>query len=397
MGERRGFATLARVWRLLRERLDEPSPPRPVRLPRADVALAGAAALLAIVEGALRTDLVWPLLQVAGAVLIASALCLRRARPLAALALAFGVANTLTCVGLVLALPDLGLASSLFVLLLPFSLLRLGSGREIAAGMLVLFATYGFSASAGDLRDPEDAIGALVVLLFPAALGAVARVGDRSHRRELEHAQLRERQMLARELHDTVAHRVAAIAIQSQAARAVLAKRPEAAVAALTAIEGEATRALSELRGLVGALREDAPAALAPGGLAGIEDLVRDAGAHAQLVREGDFDAIAPAVEHALHRIARESLHNVARHGRGVSRIEVRLAASPDVLTLVVRDDGLPPVARGSGYGLVGMKERAQLLGGQLEAGPSPSGGWCVEASLPRRGHEGAGHEGASA
>jgi signal transduction histidine kinase len=119
-------------------------------------------------------------------------------------------------------------------------------------------------------------------------------------------------------------------------------------VAALTAIEGEASRALSELRGLVGALRDDAPAALAPGGLAGIEDLVRDAGAHAQLVREGDFDAIAPAVEHALHRIARESLHNVARHARGVSRIEVRLVAATETVTLVVHDDGQPPSARGT-------------------------------------------------
>jgi signal transduction histidine kinase len=390
MGDRRGFATLERVWRLLRERLDEPSPPRPVKPPRADLALAGAAALLAIVEGALRTDLAWPPLQVVGAVLIASALCLRRARPLAAMALAFGVANTLTCVGLVLALPDLGLASSLFVLLLPFSLLRLGSGREIAAGLLVVLATYGFSAFAGDLHDPEEAIGALVVLLFPAALGAVARVGDRSHRRELEHAQLRERQMLARELHDTVAHRVAAIAIQSQAARAVLAKRPEAAAAALSAIEGEASRALSELRALVGALRDDAPATLAPG-LGTIEELVRDAGAHAHLEREGDFGAIAPSVEHALHRIARESLHNVARHGRGVGRIDVRLVARADEVTLTVRDDGQSHGEPSKGYGLVGMKERAHLLGGRLEAGPSPTGGWVVEAVLPRRGAEGAG------
>lgn len=390
MGERRAFATLGLVWRILRERLEEPSPPRPARPPRMDLLLAGAGALLAIVEGALRTDLPIPLVQTVAAVVIASALALRRARPLAALALAFGVANTLTCVGLVLALPDLGLAASLLVLLLPFSLLRLGSGREIAGGMALVVATYAFSAFAGDLRDPEDTIGALVVLLFPAALGAVARVGDRSHRRELEHAQLRERQMLARELHDTVAHRVAAIAIQSQAARAVLAKRPEAAAAALSAIEGEASRALSELRALVGALRDDAPATLAPG-LGTIEDLVRDAGAHVHLEREGDFGAIAPSVEHALHRIARESLHNVARHGRGVGRIDVRLVAKADEVTLTVRDDGQSHGEPGKGYGLVGMKERAHLLGGRLEAGPSPTGGWVVEAVLPRRGAEGAG------
>jgi signal transduction histidine kinase len=391
MGEGAAFATLRLVWRILRERLEEPSPPRPTRPSRTDLLLAGAAALIAVVEGALRSDLPLPLLQIAAAVVIAGALALRRARPLVALGLAFGVANTLTCLGLVLSLPDLGLVASLFVLLLPYSLLRLGSGREIAAGLVVVLATYGFSAFAGDLRDPEDAIGALVVLLFPAALGAVSRAGDHSHRRELEHAQLRERQMLARELHDTVAHRVAAIAIQSQAARAVLAKRPDAAAAALSAIEGEASRARSELRGLVGALRDDAPATLAPGGLAGIEELVRDAGAHAHLEREGDLGAIAPSVEHALHRIVRESLHNVARHGRGVGRIDVRLVATTDEVTLTVRDDGQSHGEPGKGYGLVGMKERAHLLGGRLEAGPSPTGGWLVESVLPRRGAEGAG------
>jgi hypothetical protein len=181
------------VWRILRHRLEEPSPPRPSRPPRGDLALAAAAVLLASAEGALRSDLPLRPLQIAAAGILAGALALRRARPLVALALAFGVANTLTCIGLVLSLSDLGLVSSAFVLLLPFSLLRLGSGREIAAGMLVVLATYGFSAFAGDLRSPEDAIGALVVLLFPAALGAVARAGDHSHRRELEHAQLRER------------------------------------------------------------------------------------------------------------------------------------------------------------------------------------------------------------
>jgi signal transduction histidine kinase len=322
---------------------------------------------------------------------MAAAVAWRRARPLLATGLAFGIANLLTAIGLVLTLPDLGLHVTLVVLLLPFSLVRLGSGREIGAGMALVVGTYAGAGLAGDLRAPSDAIGALVVLLFPAALGAIARQGDRAHRRELEHAQLRERQMLARELHDTIAHRVAAIAIQSQAAQAVLARRPEAAVAALDAIEGEAKRALTELRGLVGALRDDTTSPLAPtGGDDAIEALVRDAGEHVVLAREGDLDGLAPAVEHALQRIVRESLHNVARHARGVRRVDVHLTSAGAHVRLVVRDDGEARSERGQGYGLVGMKERAQHLGGSLEAGPSPSGGWVVEALLPRRGREGA-------
>jgi signal transduction histidine kinase len=301
---------------------------------------------------------------------------------------AFSLANVVTLALRALGRPEQPLYSSGFILLLPFALLRYGSGRDAAIGLSVMLGSYAISAATGELRTMTDAIGALVVLFFPAALGASARFRERAHRVELERAQMRERQMLSRELHDTVAHHVAAIVIQSQAASAVFAARPDAARAALGAIEREASRALLELRSLVGALRDDGPAALAPQGTASaIEALVRETGEHASFEQAGELDALSPSVGLALHRIARESLHNARTHARGATRIDVRLAAEGDTVRLVIENDGDAPAApsRG-GFGLVGMTERATLLGGTLDAGPRPAGGWRVVAVLPRDG-----------
>lgn len=379
------------MWRALNELLGEPGIPtsRPTRL---DLALVVIGLSLVGLEVAVSRDLPFAAIRIAVAVGIQATLALRTVRPLLALTAALTLANGLTCVSLATTRQYLGLASCGMLLLHPYALLRYAPARHVIAGLTLVLATYAFSAIAGELRGPEDAIGGLVVMLFPAALGAATRFRDRTHRRDLEHTQLRERQMLARELHDTVAHHLAAIAIQSQAARAVISKKPEAAVGALDAIASEASRALTELRGLVGALRDDAPAALGPtAGLDAIEALVRESGDHAHFERDASLGAVSPAVELALHRIARESLHNARRHARGAQRIDVRLHADGDAVRLTIRDDGEGTRAtRGSGFGVVGMKERASLLGGTLEAGPLPSRGWQVEAVLPRHGREGA-------
>ncbi|MBN8617179.1 MAG: hypothetical protein J0L92_41755, partial [Deltaproteobacteria bacterium] len=229
------------MWRSLARHLDEPLPPRPTRPPRLDVALATGGVMLALIEGALRHDLPYAPLQILVALGIASTLALRTTRPFVALLAGFALANALTCVSLVTGHHELGLATCALVLFHPYSLLRHGSGREVLIGLAFVIATFVFSGIAGEMRGPEDAIGGLVVLLFPAALGTTVRFRDRAHRKDVEHTQLRERQMLARELHDTVAHHLAAIAIQSQAARAVLTKKPEAAASALDAIASEAS------------------------------------------------------------------------------------------------------------------------------------------------------------
>jgi len=381
------------MWRALREHLEEPAPSRPARPARVDDVVASAAAVLVVAEGLLRRVLAWRPLQIAFGLALVATLRIRRVRPLSAVVVAFGMASSLTAAEWVWSLPELGLHANAVVLLLPYSLLRHGSGREAAIGLATVLATYVVSASTGHMHDAGDAVGALVALLFPAAIGASARFRDRAHRHAVERTQHHERQMLARELHDTVAHHLAAITIQTQAARVSFTKRPDTALAALGAIESEASRALAELRGLVGALRDDVPPKLGPGGggVEAIAQLVRDAGEHARFHREGDMAALGPAVTLALHRIAREALHNVGRHARGVRNIDVRLIGEGTHVRLVVRDDGHGSGSTfGGGLGLVGMKERALLLGGTFEAGPLAAGGFKVEAVLPCRGVEGA-------
>ena len=382
------------MWRALRTQLGEPHPPRPIRPSTLDVAIAAVGVVLVLVEAVAHDGLALPTLQIAAALSVSVTLAWRRVRPLAALLVAFALANLLSLVEIVLALPDLGLYTSALVLLLPYALLRYAAWREVAIGLAVVLATYAVATIGGELRGSEEAIGGLVVLLFPAALGASLRFRELAQRRDVQHAQLRERQMLARELHDTVAHHVSAIVIQAQAARAVSSKRPEAVVEALAAIEGEAMRSLAELRSLVGALRDDeASSTLVPqAGVDAIGALVEEAGVRATLERVGDLAQLAPAVELALHRIARESLHNARRHARGATRIDVRVVAEGGSVRLTVFDDGQPSrsTARSRGFGIIGMTERAVLLGGTLLAGPTSAGGWKVEAVLPRRGAEAA-------
>lgn len=363
----------------------EPPPPRPARPSRLDAAVALGAALLACVEVWLREGLIERPLQLLFGVGIALTLWPRRTRPAHWLVAAFGLANALTAYQHLRGLKELGLHSSAVVVLHGYSLLRYGSGREIGVGLPAMLLTWAGAALGGDVRDLESAIGSLVVLFFPAALGASARFRELAHRRDVEHVQLEERQLLSRELHDTVAHRVTAIVLQAQGAQAQASRRPEVVPQALAAIEHEANRALVELRALVGALRETHATALSPpGDTQAIEALVREPGTHATFTREGDPRRLSPAVELALHRIARESLHNARRHARGATHIAVRLSVQGDSVRLTVRDDGaLSHPARLAGFGLVGMRERAVLLGGNLEAGPHPSGGWLVEAVLP--------------
>jgi signal transduction histidine kinase len=246
----------------------------------------------------------------------------------------------------------------------------------------------------GLVTDPGgvgDAVGGSMFLLFPATLGAAVRSRATSRSRELDQVRLREREQLARELHDTVAHHVSAIAIRAQAGRVVAASHPEAALDALAVIEEEASHTLAEMRIMVGGLRDDGTLALAPQlGVADLERLARSVGDRPRVALElsGDLDNLASPVGAAIYRIAQESITNAVRHARHATRIDVRVIGDHDCVRLTVSDDGdagLTP-RNPLGYGLVGMTERATLLGGFLTAGPDPDRGWKVEATLPRVG-----------
>jgi len=231
----------------------------------------------------------------------------------------------------------------------------------------------------------------LVLLLLTAAVGASVRFWTASRTRALDQVRALERAQLARELHDTVAHHVSAMVVRAQAGRVVAQSRPGAAIEALEVIESEGSRTLAEMRTMVAALRERSDAELAP--LPGVADIGRLARGPAdqplvEVHMAGDLDSVAPSVGAAAYRIAQESVTNAVRHARHATRVVVTVTGEPDCVRMTVCDDGDPvPVAHGrDGYGVVGMTERASLLGGTVDAGPSPGRGWVVTALLPRAG-----------
>jgi signal transduction histidine kinase len=362
--------------------------PRPRRPSAFDYALAVGFSAVAVAEGLLRTDLARRALPIGLVVLIACALAFRRTHPLGSSAAAFGVAILGSALELLLRLPSAGLFTQACILLFPYALVRRGSGRDVAIGIGLIVCTYALSVANGEIRNIEEAIGSSVVLLLPVTIGAAVRFRDEAERRAVEHAQLHERSVLARELHDTVAHHVSAIAIQAQGGRAVLATRPEAALRALVAIEQEATRALDELRSLVGSLR-DATAELAPRPrLANLASLARNTGERPEITIEtrGPLDDVSASAEAALYRVAQEAVTNALRHAHSPTRIEIRVEADDESVRLSVRDDGERVAsAPRHGFGLVGMKERATLLGGTFSAGPGEGRGFVVTAMLPKR------------
>ncbi|MEA2178732.1 MAG: hypothetical protein QOG77_2029 [Solirubrobacteraceae bacterium] len=373
----------------LRSFLAEPRSPHPPGPLRRDWVLVAAILIAGLLEAILRDDVAWPGVVVVA--VVAPAVCLpwRRSHPVAVTAAVFG-SIALGDAALLLGTGEPSeLYTALYVLLLPYALFRWGSGVEAATGIaLVLAWQSAIAAATGTLG--ELASGA-PVLLLPVALGASMRYRARSRLGEHGQIRLREREQLARELHDTIAHHVTAIAIRAQAGRAVAASRPEAAVEALAVIEEAASRTLADMRSLVGTLRDGEEAELTPQG--GVRDLQRlargrNGGPGVDVRLAGDLDDLPPLVDAAVYRIAQESITNALRHARHATLVDVRVTGDRDCVRLSVRDDGdaSPTGAdRAPGYGVIGMTERAALLGGTLQTGPGADGGWTVTAVLPRR------------
>jgi signal transduction histidine kinase len=198
-----------------------------------------------------------------------------------------------------------------------------------------------------------------------------------------------ERLRIARELHDVVAHSMSIIAVQSGVGVHVLDSQPEEARKALAAVEATSRQALVEMRRLLGVLRADTEprGSLAPApGLADVEALAAEvarAGVRVELRIEGTPAELPAGLELSAYRIVQEALTNVVRHaGPATARVAVRHA--PDRVAVEVVDDGRGgDPGGGHGHGIAGMRERAALYGGTLEAGPRPGGGFRVAASLP--------------
>jgi signal transduction histidine kinase len=357
-----------------------PAPPRHVWR---DWALVALIVPLAVFEGLIRSGSPWWLLATITLVAVAPTVLWRRTRPLTMLAAAY---IPITIVDLLTG-SSVQLVTSALLLVLPYALFRWGTGRAMTLGSGILLADFALSTVPG--TGIPDLVAHLVVILpiVSAALALRYRAADRMQ--QLDRVKSLEREQLARDLHDTVAHHVSAIAIRAQAGLATAEHNPAAATDALGLIEAEASRTLAEMRSMVRVLRRTESLDLAPSPrIADLEQLAGAAqgGLSVDVRITGDTDSVPPAVASAIYRIVQESITNARRHARHASRIEVRVDAADDGVHLSIRDDGETGSLAAPGYGITGMTERATLLGGTLQAGRAPGRGWVVTAVLPRAG-----------
>lgn len=370
----------------LRSLWDEPRAADPPPPAWRDRVLVGVVMVAALLEGVLTEDVTWRPVVTVVTIALAPVLLWRRTYPLVCVGLGLGAGLALGLASQLAGVSGVGLATMAYVLVLVHALVRWGSGRQIVVGSAVVVVVAGFSA-ATDYTGPAELFGGLAVLAAAIAGGAAFRYRAESRRRAFDQVRSQERVGLARELHDSVAHHVSAIAVQAQTGRALARKRPEAALEALEVIEGEASRTLAEMRAMVRVLRDGAPAEYAPQpGVADLASLARrDPAPVVDVELAGDLAAIRPQVDAAGYRIGQEALTNALRHARNASRVEIRVAEGAGHLRLRVTDDGQVDPARPAthGFGLLGMTERVKLLGGTLRAGPMPGGGWAVDAELP--------------
>jgi signal transduction histidine kinase len=369
------------VWGSIPRRVD------PYLDPMLGVVAAGLAltSLLAADMDAVDPRLHEPdLLAAVATVLAAGSLAWRRKRPAMSygvfVAGAFVVSGSFHYIGLL----------SILMLFSLYSLATHGTRKEGLAGLGVGIACFAVLGLGGvpDLRT-KDVLLAIALLVATWAVAEALR-----SRRELQRDQVRaavteERLRIARELHDVVAHSMSLIAVQAGVGAHVIRTDPAAAEQSLDVIADTSRRALEQTRSMLGMLREEAEDGTRPP-TQGIDDLpalladVRAAGLEVELARSGPVPALDAAASLAAYRIVQESLTNVIKHS-GASRATLRVDVTDQAVALEVIDPGpaRPASHPGrSGHGLVGLDERARLVGGSLEYG-ARGDGFRVRATLP--------------
>jgi signal transduction histidine kinase len=261
--------------------------------------------------------------------------------------------------------------------------------RPLRVSLPALAALEGLTALNFATGPAEDAGFAMGILIVPWALGEVLRNRHNAIEHESRRAVADEQARIGRELHDVIAHSVSVIVVQAAAADDVFDERPDQARAALRSIESTGRDALVELRRLLAGVRSDDDASAPPQpGLSRIGELaapLRAAGLEVTLRREGEAgDALPAGVDLSAYRIVQEALTNTLRHA-GASRADVTIRADSEMLELEILDDGRGGAldGDGAGRGIAGMRERTAMLGGTLDAGPVPGGGFRVHARLP--------------
>ena len=352
------------------------------------------------------------ILAIATVLIVCAPVAIRRRVPLVALV----ISSIGILIHILIGWPEGGLP--LAVLFLVYTVGACCPLRTAFAGLAVIVVTIvmlGLTDSPG-----LDTVGVLAILAQFIAVWAIGvalrsrRMATDSKVREAEERAEAERQgaarvlaeerlRIAQELHDVVAHSMSVIAVQAGVGAHVIDTRPDQARAALEAISSTSRGTLHELRQLLGVLRgsddgwNNAPAH----GLSDLPQLVDDvrvAGVPVTLHLEGDVDweaeCVQPGVELSAYRVVQEALTNVIKHAGTPSRVDVTVNHRPGTLVVEVVDDGRGLAARrptgasgdsadGAGHGLVGMRERVELWGGELSVGPGPGGGYRVKALLP--------------
>jgi signal transduction histidine kinase len=342
----------------------------------------------------------YALLVVSGVAIVA-----RRRRPV----LVFAVTSLASLIYFGLDFPDRLSYLSLFVAL--YTLAAYGDGRRTLriAGVGTTVLAVGWLIAAADI-EPRVAIGWVFFRIGASVISTILGESVRSRRVIAADAQERaelaersrdeetrarvdaERLRIAREVHDTVAHAIAIINVQSGVTAHVLDKRPEQAREALHIIEKTSSRALHEMRTILGVLRDGDDREPYPGldQIHELTDKARDAGIDIEIEQTSPLPSLPSAVDSAAYRIVQESITNVIRHV-GPTRVTVTLEPSVDALRIQVIDEGRAPAhvpvrtgnSATTGRGIVGMRERCQLLGGELDAMSLPGGGFEVTAHLP--------------
>ena len=326
-------------------------------------------------------------------------LALRRSRPVGVLATTLGaaIAGDLWFAGFLLPGPVIALytvaahrerrvaigaaVATAMALLVPAAAGRGVSSAGFAAAMYALFAV---AWAAGDNLRTRRA--------YLAAVEDRAERLERDREEQARRAVAAERARIARELHDVISHNVSVMVVQASAGKDVFDSQPERARTALGSIESIGREALVELRRLLGVVSaEDTgeAAVFSPQpGLARLPELVEQVGAgglHVELTVRGEPRDLPAGVDLSAFRIIQEALTNTIKHARA-SRAHVSLRYAGDGLEVEVIDDGTATNGCGRGRGIVGMRERAALVGGELSAGPRPAGGFAVRAWMPLEG-----------
>ena len=369
------------IRRFLAEPRPDGAPPRNGR----DLAFAAVMLIALIIELSVR-DLPWRPAYLIACLPLPALLLIRRSHPLLAITLYMASLSVLDVVLSIGGYPLADIWALVPGIVLIYSAFRWGSGREAMWAGVVVLAGMVLDLSLG-LVSWGETVGGLIFVALTAETGGIVRRNLSLREVRSMNARANERERLARELHDTVAHHVSAIAVQAQAGRAVMAGNPDHASASFLAIEESASRALSEMRVVVDALRNEAP--LAPSRtLADLDELANGPGPSVTIRRSGDLGEVAPPVSAALYRIVQESITNARLHAPKATGIHVTVDGHSDDVSVEVSNDGVSTIQRADrdGFGLTGMEERATLLGGSFSSGPDTNGGWVTNARLPRSG-----------